>query len=95
MPLLQQVYEEWSGRGLVLLTIDVGESSSRVRGYLQENNLSLPVLLDTGRNVAQKYNVVGIPTTFLIDKDGIIQEKIVGAFPNKKVIEEYINRIVP
>ncbi len=33
--------------------------------------------------------------TFFIDKDGIIQEKIIGAFPNKEVIEGYLSKIIP
>ncbi len=95
MPYMQQVHEEWSGAGLVLLAIDMGESRAKVEQFMQSNNLSLPVLLDTTRDVAQKYNITGIPTTFFIDKDGIIQEKIIGAFPNKEAIEQYLNKIIP
>ena len=95
MPYLQQIYEEWSGEGLVLLTINIGESPTRVKGFLENYNLSLPALLDTKKNVARKYNITGIPTTFFIDKDGIIQEKIVGAFPSKGAIEKYLSQIIP
>ena len=95
MPYLEQIYQEWSNKGLVLLTIDVGESASRVRQFMQSNNLSLPVLLDTRQVVARKYNIMGYPTTFFIDKDGIIQEKVVGAFPDKESIERYLNKIIP
>ena len=95
MPYLQEIYEEWTGMGLVLLTINVGESSTRVKDFLETYNLSLPVLLDTNRSVANKYNITGIPTTFFIDKDGIIQEKVVGSFRNKEQIERYLDKIVP
>lgn len=95
MPYLQQIYEEWSGEGLVLLTINIGESPSKVEKFLETYNLSLPVLLDTKKNVARKYNITGYPTTFFIDKDGIIQEKIVGAFPSKGAIEKYLSQIIP
>lgn len=95
MPYLQQIYEEWSGKGLVVLTIDIGESHSKVKEFLQTHNLSLPVLLDTNEKVAQKYNVPPVPTTFFIDSDGIIQEKIIGAFPSKGAIEKHLNKIMP
>ncbi len=95
MPYMQQIHEEWSGRGLVLLAIDVGESPAQVESFMQSHNLSLPVLLDTKKNVAQKYNISGIPTTFFIDKDGVIQEKIIGAFPNKGAIEKHLSKIIP
>ncbi len=95
MPFLQQIYEEWSDKGLVLLAIDIGEGPSQIKEFLEANNLSLPVLLDSNKSVAQKYNITAIPTTFFIDKDGIIQVKIIGAFPSKGAIEKNLNKIMP
>ncbi|MFC2005487.1 redoxin domain-containing protein [Chloroflexota bacterium] len=95
MPYMQQIHEEWSGKGLVLLAIDIGERSSTVEEFMQSYNLSLPVLLDTERVVTKKYGINAIPVTFFIDKDGIIREKIVGAFPNKRSIEQHLSKIVP
>ena len=95
MPYIQQIYEEWSGKGLEVLAIDIGESPSEVKKFLQNQGLSLPVLLDTKKNVAQKYNITGIPTTFFIDSDGIIQEKVIGAFPSKGAIEKHLSKIIP
>jgi len=94
MPYLQQVYEEWSDKGLMVLAINIGESSAQVEAFMQSHDLSLPVLLDAKQAVAQKYNIWSIPTTFFIDKDGIIQEKIVGAFPSKIAIEEKLSKII-
>ena len=95
MPYLQQVYEEWSGKGLVLLAINLGESSSKVKEFVQGFGLSFPVLLDSKGQVAQKYNIGPIPTTFFIDKNGIIQVKIIGAFPSKEAIENKLSKIIP
>lgn len=95
MPYLQQIYEEWSDKGLVVLAINIGESHSEVKEFLQALNLSLPVLLDTNEKVAQKYNVPPVPTTFFIDSDGTIQVKIIGAFPSKEAIEQHLNNIMP
>ena len=95
MPYLQQIYEEWSDKGLVLLAIDIGESSARVKEFLEANNLSLSVPLDTNQIVAQKYNITGIPTTYLIDKDGIIQSIKIGSFQSKEEIEAEIRRVIP
>ncbi len=95
MPYIQQIHEEWSGVGLILLAINIGESSSKVESFMQSYNLSLPVLLDTSGDVAQRYNITGIPTTFFIDKDGIIQERIIGAFLNKEAIEKHLRKIIP
>ena len=95
MPYLQQVYEEWSGKGLVLLAINIGATSSKVTEFLQGHSLFLPVLLDTKQDIARRYNIQYIPTTFFIDKDGIIQVVKVGAFPNKEAIETDLSKIMP
>ncbi len=95
MPLLQELYNGAVGRGLTVLTVDVGESRETVAGYMKANNLTLPVLLDTNQEVSGKYKVAAYPTTFLIDKDGIIQAKVVGAFPDKATLENYLSKILP
>jgi len=95
MPYIQEIYEEWSGKGLVVLAINIGESPSQVEEFMESQNLSFPVLLDTGKNVAQKYNIRGIPTSFFVDKDGVVQEKIIGAFPSKAAIEKSLSKIIP
>jgi len=95
MPYIQEIYEEWSDKGLVVLAINIGESSSKAEGFMQSYNLSFTVLLDTKQDVAQKYNIQYIPTTFFIDKDGIIQDKMIGAFQNKAQIEKSLSKIIP
>jgi len=94
MPYMQQIYDEWSGKGLVFLAINIGESSSTVKNFMQSHHLSLPVFLDDKMQVAHDYNISAIPTTFFIGKDGVIREKIIGAFPNKEEIENRLAKIV-
>jgi len=95
IPYIQEMYDEWSSKGLVVLTINRGEGSSQVREFMRIYNLSFPVLLDTKEKVAQKYNSWWIPTTFLIDKYGIIQAIKVGPFRSKAEIEQSLSKIIP
>lgn len=95
MPLLQQTYDEWSPKGLVLLTINFVESQSDVEQFLQKNNLSLPVLLDPTQEVARMYNAQRIPITYFIDKDGLAQAAKLGPFQNEKEIGSYLSSIMP
>jgi len=95
MPDIQSMYEEQSVKGLVLLPVNMGSTSSQVKKFLQSHNLSLPVLLDIDRVVAQKYGIRAIPTTLFIDKEGIIQVRRVGAFPSKEAIENDLSKIMP
>jgi len=95
MPFIQEVFEEWSASGLVVLAINKGESLSTVNDFVQSGNFSFPVLLDINHYVALEYNVRSIPTTFFIDKDGIIQAIKVGPFLSKAEIEMMLSAIIP
>ena len=97
MPYIQEVCEdkEWSDKGLVILAVDIGESPSTVENFMQSYNLTFPALLDINQAVALEYNIRGIPTTFLIDKEGIIQAIKVGAFSSKADIENSLSKIIP
>jgi len=93
MPLLQQVYEEYSSQGLIFVAVNIAENPAQVERFMQDNGLTIPVLLDTKAKVASTYNISGIPTTLFIDKDGIIKDKRIGAFTNKSEIEQGLKRI--
>ena len=95
MPFIQEIYEEWLDKRLVLLAVDIGESPDTVESFMQSYNLSFPVLLDTNQDVALEYNIRYIPTTFLIDEDGIIQVVKVGAFSSTAEIEKNLSKIIP
>jgi len=95
MPFIQEVYEDWSGQGLVVLAINKGESLSTVNDFMQSGNFSFPVLLDINQYVALEYNAWNIPTTFFIDKDGMIQAIKVGPFLSKAEIEMMLSAIIP
>jgi len=95
MPFLQEIHEEYSDLGLIVLAVNKAESSSKVEEFVQSKNLSFPVLLDTKGVVAEKYRIRGIPTTYFIDEDGIIQEKKIGAFFSSTELEEKLSKIMP
>ena len=54
-----------------------------------------PEILDTSQAVALKYNIRSIPTTFSIDKDGIIRAFKIGAFTSAAEIESGLDKIMP
>ena len=96
MPFIQEIFEdsEWTNKGLVILAINLGEDPVTVKRFMQSYALSFTVLLDIKQNVALEYNIRSIPTTFLIDSDGIIQDIVVGAFPNKAEIERRLSKVI-
>jgi peroxiredoxin len=95
MPYIQEVYDERSEPGLVILAINIGESLTTVEEFMRDYNLSFPVLLDMKGNVAGKYNITGIPATYFIDSDGIIRDMQIGAFRSVAEIEDILSRVFP
>jgi peroxiredoxin len=96
MAYIQQVYDEWQGKGLVVLAINIAESPSNVAKFIQDNGLSFPVLLDSEVKVTRQYykgRYLSIPITFFIDKEGIIQHIQVGAFSSKEQIESILSQL--
>lgn len=97
MPYLHQVYSEIQGNGLVILAINVGDSSGAVRQFLDNNDLSPflnTVLFDSNGDTVKKYSVQWYPTSFFIDRDGIIREKVIGGFQSKEAIEKRLGSIM-
>ena len=95
MPYLQEIYEEYNPAGLVLLGVNVGESKAQVTTFKLENNLTFTFLLDSQRTVDREYAIRGYPTTFFIDRDGIIRAIKIGQFLSKNQIDEGIDLIMP
>ncbi|MFQ5996248.1 MAG: TlpA family protein disulfide reductase [Dehalococcoidales bacterium] len=95
MPFIQEIHEKWSAKGLVVLTVNLQEDPSLVKEFMEDLGLSFPVLLATNQEVSLAYNLRGIPTTFFIDKDGIIQDRKVGAFTGSAEIESRLIKIMP
>ncbi len=96
MPLVQKVFENQAlaDRGLAIMGIDLGEDPETVKGFLKSNGLSFPVLLDTQQIVAGEYNIRSIPTTFFVNKDGIIRDVRIGAFASESQIIMGLNKIL-
>ena len=78
MPDLDRVATEYRDRGLVVLGVDLEEDREPVVRYAQTLGLQLMLLLDQGGAVATRYNVTGLPTSYFVDRDGLIRDRNVG-----------------
>lgn len=79
MPAIQSAYERHRAQGLEVLAVNLLEDEQAIRPFLHELDLTLPVLLDRDGAVARDYRVTGLPSTFFIDRDGVIRDIQVGA----------------
>ncbi len=92
-PDIQAVYDANQANGLVVLGIAIGEEDGNVRGYVERTGLNYTIGLDRGTDIAAAYRIVGIPTHFFIDKDGILREWRIGSM-SKKVMEKNVAKIM-
>jgi cytochrome c biogenesis protein CcmG/thiol:disulfide interchange protein DsbE len=70
MPTLETLHRRFVARGLSVVGINSREAPARVASSLRELALTFPVLLDGDGSVTRRYGVIGLPTTFLIGRDG-------------------------
>ena len=79
MPSMEKLYRELKGEDFELVAVSIDETGAEaVTPFMKNHKLSFPVLLDTRGDIKSLYQVTGIPESFIIDKNGMIVEKIVG-----------------
>jgi len=83
MPSIQKLHKNYDN--IKVLAVNAGENKDKVLNYLMENNFSFTTLLDKNGKVTTDYLIRGIPSTFVIDKEGIIVRKQRGAITYGKM----------
>jgi len=73
MPLLDQLYTEYQPMGFTILGVNVEEDPTQAKALLEEIPVSFPVLFDTRSQVSKLYDVVAMPSTVLLDRDGNVR----------------------
>ncbi len=93
MKALEGVYRQYHDRGLVILAVNVVQSPETVRAFIDRLGISYDVLLDRQGEVMRNYRVMGLPMTFIVDRQGIIQARIVGE-ATPQVFEKIITQLL-
>jgi peroxiredoxin len=78
MPSMNRLYNEIRNRGFEVVAISTDNSLSTIKDFLARNRIDFPVLFDETKSVTRQYHVFSMPTTFLIDRSGMIAEKFYG-----------------
>jgi len=73
MPVLSELQNKYKDLGFTVLGVNVEEDSAPARKLLRELPVSFPVLFDTSNTVSRAYNVVAMPSTVLVDRDGNVR----------------------
>ncbi len=80
MPAMQQLYDSLSGRGFRIAAVSIDQEGPEVvRQFAGELKLTFDVLQDRSGNIQQAYQTTGVPESFLLDSNGVIMKRVIGA----------------
>lgn len=77
MQAIEEVYRRHPGQ-LKVVAINAGQDKATVEAFIKKIGVSYPALLDESSAIARRYGVVGLPTTYFVDGQGVVRAKIVG-----------------
>jgi peroxiredoxin len=81
MPLLDQLYQQYKPLGFTVLGVNVEEDSNQARSLLSKVPVTFPVVFDGTNSVSKMYNVVAMPTTVIVDRNGKVRYLHKGYLP--------------
>ncbi|MCA1028857.1 MULTISPECIES: thiol-disulfide oxidoreductase ResA [Cytobacillus] len=94
MPYMENQYRVFKELGVETFAVNIGESDLAINTFKSKHELTFSILKDRNREVTEAYDITPIPTTFLIDKDGLIVKVITGTMSEEDIIN-YMKLIQP
>jgi len=65
--------DELKEKGIKLILVDLGEGQNQVRSFIEKQKINFEVFLDEDSSLTNIYDLIGVPTFFLVDREGIVQ----------------------
>lgn len=78
LPSIQRLREKLAGKPFVVFAVNVDEPEARIRTFLKQTNLNVPVLVDADKKATRSWDVRVLPVTFILDKHGRVRYRLVG-----------------
>lgn len=78
MPSIQRLRDRLAGKPFAVFMVNVDEPDARVRRFLSETSVDLPVLLDPGKKATTQWGVRVLPASFLVGPDGRVRYRLIG-----------------
>lgn len=100
MPALERLHREHAAHGLSVVGVNARENTQTVRRYARDLDLTFPLVLDPKGAINGLYGVVGLPTTFLIGRDGravalAVGPRAWGSAPARTLIDTLLSEPPP
>jgi peroxiredoxin len=79
LPSIERLHRSFAGDSRFrVVTILFRDNLNMASGFMRRNGYSFPVYLDREASAAKTFGITGVPETFIIDKKGILREKVIG-----------------
>jgi peroxiredoxin len=90
MPAMQASFQKLRQHGFVILAINTLDSPALAAEHARSRGYTFPILFDQREEVANRFRVNRLPTSFLIDREGIVREQILGSLLTEERITELV-----
>ena len=80
IPELREIHARYKDRGLELVgvSVDADGAEDNIREFMREFEMTYPVWLDPAERISAQFLTIGVPTTFLIDREGVLRWRKTG-----------------
>lgn len=90
MPIFERIYHAEGDRGVVVVGVNVADDPQTISAFLTQLGVDYPILRDVGQRAVVVYRVTSTPTTFFIDRHGVIRGRYVGAMTDTAAVNGYL-----
>lgn len=96
MPALENAYKQYKESEVIILGLNVTNQDSEkdIPSFVKEFGLTFPILLDRDGSVSALYQLRGLPTTYFVNREGIIRTVVVGGPMNETFIRSKIEALL-
>ncbi|MCU7865790.1 MAG: TlpA family protein disulfide reductase [Candidatus Thiodiazotropha sp. (ex Lucinoma borealis)] len=78
MPALERAAEILQEQEILVLTVSSGETRQEIEKFINKTPINLPILLDGNSKVMDKWKVLALPTSYIVDVEGMVVARVVG-----------------
>ena len=92
MPRLEEFHQKYKN-DILIIGINLGEKNKTIENFLRRVNVTFPIVKDKDKSIEKSYNILIRPSTFFIDKNGVIVDKRLGEI-SKEELEERSQKLL-
>jgi len=96
MPAMQEVYEAYAPHGFTILAVNTTyqDDQDDALDFVENRGLTFPILFDFDGSVSQQYRVQAMPTSFFVDRDGVIQRTVFGGPMSEALLRAEVEKLL-